>query len=56
MPRNSPKRREAKRQQLCEDLQHMLTRTVSGYNLENEINRLADAMLFVLEELCQKKQ
>jgi hypothetical protein len=53
MKRNSPKRREAKRQQLVEELNWIL---VSACYLEHNVMKLAEALIFILEAQCPKKQ
>jgi hypothetical protein len=45
--RNSPKRREAKRLQLIEDLNNVLSYPCI---LETDIKKLAEALVFLLEE------
>lgn len=51
--RNSPKRRETKRQELIDGLNEALNRPRT---LENDVKKLMEALIFLLEEQqCQKK-
>lgn len=55
MPKNNPKRREAKRQQIVETLQEVSDTMHARSSTENSIKVLAEALIFILEDTCKKK-
>ena len=56
MKRNSPQRREAKRQELICALRNLSDQMHANYQIEMGIKVIAEALLFVLEDTCKKKQ